>query len=132
MLKVNELKNLRSGNDKEGGEIDNANITNLNDISVNNSVSLNRMNTSNSRIEINADNKNDKKIFLTDYHQVKFDNVELISFHDMIIPNGKNAKLCMVSDPDNKNLRVTEIADHFKFYEPMPVIVLIGANTKNK
>lgn len=74
----------------------------------------------------------DKKIFMTDYKLVNFDNKELFTFHDMIIPGGKNAKLCMVNDPKDKNLRVTEIADHFKFYEPTPSIVLIGANTQRK
>ena len=69
---------------------------------------------------------------MTDYNLLNFDNKDLFSFHDMIVPGGKNAKLCMINDPFNKNLRATEIADHFKFYEPTPVIVLIGANTKQK
>jgi hypothetical protein len=59
----------------------------------------------------------------------KYENKDLFSFHDLIIPGGKNAKLCLVNDPFNKGLRVTEIADHYKFHEPTPVIVLIGANT---
>jgi len=59
----------------------------------------------------------------------RFENKELFSFHDLIIPGGKNASLCLVNDPNNKRLRITEIADHFKFHEPTPVIVLIGANT---
>ena len=59
----------------------------------------------------------------------KFETKEILSFHDLIIPGGKNAKLCLVVDPFAKTLRVTEIADHFKFHEPTPVIMLIGANT---
>jgi hypothetical protein len=93
------------------------------------SFTINKSKT-NTRIEIEA--KNDKKIFMTENQLFKYDNKELFIFNDMIIPGGKNAKLCVVNDPYNKNMRVTEIADHFKFYEPNPVIVLIGANTKNK
>jgi hypothetical protein len=37
-----------------------------------------------------------------------------------------------VNEPYNKAIRLTEIADHFKFIEPTGVILLIGANTKNK
>lgn len=39
---------------------------------------------------------------------------------------------CLVKDPNDKKVRVTEIADHFKMYEPTPTIVLIGANSKSK
>jgi hypothetical protein len=42
-----------------------------------------------------------KKIFMTDY-KLNFDNKELYTFHDMIIPGGRNAKLCMIHDPLNK------------------------------
>lgn len=38
----------------------------------------------------------------------------------------------MIKDINSKNLRLTEIADHFQFYEPTPTIVLIGANTTKK
>jgi hypothetical protein len=88
-----------------------------------------KLNKSNDN-EFSSDDK--KKIFMTDYKLLNFDNKELFTFHDMIIPGGKNAKLCMINDPSNKNLRVTEIADHFKFYEPTPCIVLIGANSHRK
>ncbi len=59
----------------------------------------------------------------------QFNDKELFSFHDLIIPGGKNGKLCLVNDPFNKGLRVSEICDHFKFHEPNSVIILIGANT---
>jgi hypothetical protein len=61
-----------------------------------------------------------------------FDNKDFFNFHDLIVPGGKNASLCLVNEPFNKNLRVSDIADHFKFIEPQQVIVLIGANTKRK
>ena len=63
---------------------------------------------------------------------LNLESKELFTFHDVIVPGGKNAKLVLVKDPNDKKLRVTEIADHLKFYEPTPTIVLIGANTKNK
>jgi len=143
MFKVNDLKNLRSSSitdSKENKDLDeleaeadhNVNIMNS---SNNNLSNVNKLTISNSRIEINAETNNlkkEKKIFMTDNQLSKFDNPILFTFHDMIVPGGKNAKLCMLTDPYNKNLRVTEIADHFKFYEPTPVIVLIGANTRNK
>jgi hypothetical protein len=56
----------------------------------------------------------------------------LFTFQDLIVPGGKNAKLCLINEPFNKNLRITEIADHFQFYEPMPVICIIGGNTNRK
>ena len=34
--------------------------------------------------------------------------------------------------PFNKNLRIPDIAGHFKFIEPQQVLVLIGANTWRK
>jgi hypothetical protein len=83
------------------------------------------------QVDTSAQNSN-QKIFMTDYKLANFDNKDFFTFHDLIIPGGKNAKLCLVNDPFNKNIRVTEIADHFKFYEPKPTIVLIGANTKRK
>lgn len=51
----------------------------------------------NSRIEIKSDeiaiNKERKnKIFMTENHLV-FDNKDLFTFHDLIVPGGKNAKL---------------------------------------
>lgn len=84
-------------------------------------------------IEIDAmmDEKQKKNLLLTEV-PIAFDSKDLFTFHDLIVPGGKNAKLCLVNEPFNKNLRITEIADHFSFYEPTPVIVLIGANTKRK
>lgn len=83
-------------------------------------------------IEIDAQDLQDKNALLMTEVARNFDSKDLFTFHDLIVPNGKNAKLCLVNDPFNKLLRVTEIADHFSFYEPSPVIVLIGANTKRK
>ena len=61
-----------------------------------------------------------------------FDTKDLYYFHDLIVPGGKIASLCLVNEPFNKNLRISDIADHFKFIEPQQVIVLIGANTRRK
>ena len=72
--------------------------------------------------------KKRKKLLMTEVSNV-FDNKDFFSFHDLIVPGGKNASLCLVNEPFNKNLRVSDIADHFKFIEPQQVIVLIGANT---
>ena len=75
--------------------------------------------------------KKAKKILMTEVTNV-FDTKDLYNFHDLIVPGGKNASLCLVNEPFNKNLRVSDIADHFKFIEPQQVIVLIGANTRRK
>ena len=75
--------------------------------------------------------KKRKKLLMTEVSN-NFDNKDFFSFHDLIVPGGKNASLCLVNEPFNKNLRVSDIADHFKFIEPQQVIVLIGANTKRK
>ena len=75
--------------------------------------------------------KKRKKLLMTEVSN-NFDNKDFFSFHDLIVPGGKNASLCLVNEPFNKNLRVSDIADHFKFIDPQQVIVLIGANTKRK
>ena len=75
--------------------------------------------------------KKRKKLLMTEVSN-NFDNKDFFSFHDLIVPGGKNASLCLLNEPFNKNLRVSDIADHFKFIEPQQVIVLIGANTKRK
>ena len=75
--------------------------------------------------------KKAKKLLMTEVTNV-FDTKDLYNFHDLIVPGGKNASLCLVNEPFNKNLRVSDIADHFKFIEPQQVIVLIGANTRRK
>ena len=75
--------------------------------------------------------KKRKKLLMTEVSNT-FDNKDFFNFHDLIVPGGKNASLCLVNEPFNKNLRVTDIADHFKFIEPQQVIVLIGANTERK
>ena len=54
-----------------------------------------------------------------------FDNKDIFSFHNLIIPNGRNAELCLINEPFNKNLNINDI-------ETYPVINLIGANTKRK
>lgn len=38
----------------------------------------------------------------------------------------------MVNDANSRALKVGEIADHFNFYDPLPVISLIGANSSSK
>ena len=75
--------------------------------------------------------KKRKKLLMTEVSNA-FDNKDFFNFHDLIVPGGKNASLCLVNEPFNKNLRVSDIADHFKFIEPQQVIVLIGANTRRK
>ena len=75
--------------------------------------------------------KKAKKLLMTEVTNV-FDTKDLYNFHDLIVPGGKNASLCLVNEPFNKNLRISDIADHFKFIEPQQVIVLIGANTRRK
>ena len=75
--------------------------------------------------------KKAKKLLMTEVTNV-FDTKDFYHFHDLIVPGGKNASLCLVNEPFNKNLRVSDIADHFKFIEPQQVIVLIGANTRRK
>lgn len=72
-----------------------------------------------------------KNLLITEV-ELPYNSNDLYTFHDLIVPGGKNARLCLINEPFNKNLRITEIADHFQFYEPTPVILLIGANTKNK
>ena len=81
--------------------------------------------------QITIDPVTGKQLLMTEV-PLPFDSHDLYTFHDLIVPGGKNARLCLINEPFNKNLRITEIADHFQFYEPTPVIVLIGANTKNK
>lgn len=157
---LKNLRNSQN-RDKHDEEVNMGNMTNTSLSNFNNQNNFNNTNNkTNSRIEIDADgneglndgneseeindtvnnidkikNKNktnNKKIFMTEKEILKFDNKDLFTFHDLIVPGGKNARLCLVNEPYNKNLRITDIADNFKFYEPTPVIVLIGANTKRK
>ena len=72
-----------------------------------------------------------QRLLMTQLPQL-FDNKDMYSFHNLIIPNGRNAELCLINEPFNKNLNINDIVDHFNFYEPYPVINLIGANTKRK
>ncbi len=150
MIDMNDLPQVDTNKNTIQAEAKNNNSMNFSSTSFGN-----KQNKTNSKIEIdmNSDNEENpkvepnkqedienrisidagsQKIFMTDYKILNFDNKDLFSFHDLIVPGGKNAKLCLINDPFNKNLRVTEIADHFKFYEPTPAIVLIGANTKRK
>jgi hypothetical protein len=62
---------------------------------------ISKANKTNSRIEIDASVdeqvKNDKDVFITQNKKYDlFDNKEYYTFHDLIVPGGKNAKL--VSD----------------------------------
>ena len=85
--------------------------------------------------------KKAKKLLMTEVTNV-FDTKDLYHFHDLIVPGGKNASLCLVNEPFNKNLRVSDIADHFKFIEPQQTgiekfclrknITLIGIAPENK
>ncbi len=52
------------------------------------------------------------------------------TLHDMIIPAGKTAKLVRISNPMDKDFRVSEICDKLKFVNAAPVIVLSGAMTQ--
>ena len=95
---------------------------------------INTLKSANEDHEINTKEeleKKRKKLLMTEVSNA-FDNKDFFNFHDLIVPGGKNASLCLVNEPFNKNLRVSDIADHFKFIEPQQVIVLIGANTKRK
>ena len=95
---------------------------------------INTLKSANEDHEINTKEeleKKRKKLLMTEVSNA-FDNKDFFNFHDLIVPGGRNASLCLVNEPFNKNLRVSDIADHFKFIEPQQVIVLIGANTKRK
>ena len=87
--------------------------------------------TKNEKIVIDASENRKASLLMTEVTQA-IDAKDLYSYHDLIVPGGKNAHLCFLNDPNAKNLRVTEVADHYHFYEPVPVIVLIGANTNQK
>ena len=87
--------------------------------------------TKNEKIIIDASEKNKASLLMTEVTQA-IDAKDLYSYHDLIVPGGKNAHLCFLNDPNAKNLRVTEVADHYHFYDPISVIVLIGANTNEK
>ena len=82
-------------------------------------------------IDASEENKRKTSLLMTEVTQA-IDAKDLYSYHDLIVPGGKNAHLCFLNDPNAKNLRVTEVADHYHFNEPIPVIVLIGANTNQK
>ena len=133
---MNESNNSINNHKKDHNnriEIDANTINNENHEEINNTENLNtKEENSENKPKLEDEEETKKKIFMTDYKLINFDNKEIFTFHDMIIPGGKNAKLCLINEPGNKNLRVTEIADHYKFYEPTPTIVLIGANTKTK
>jgi len=62
--------------------------------------------------------------FLT---QTKQDVSTAYTLHDMLFPGGILSKLCKVKDAGSKLLNVGDILYRFKFYEPLPVIVLSGA-----
>ena len=56
-------------------------------------------------IEIDALDEKQKKTLLMTEVPLAFDSKDLFTFHDLIVPGGKNAKLCLVNEPFNKNLR---------------------------
>ena len=87
--------------------------------------------TKNEKIIIDASENRKASLLMTEVTQA-IDAKDLYSYHDLIVPGGKNAHLCFLNDPNAKNLRVTEVADHYHFYDPISVIVLIGANTNEK
>ena len=87
--------------------------------------------TKNEKIIIDASENRKASLLMTEVTQA-IDAKDLYSYHDLIVPGGKNAHLCFLNDPNAKNLRVTEVADHYHFYAPISVIVLIGANTNEK
>ena len=74
--------------------------------------------------------KNRKKLLMTEVSN-NFDNKDFFSFHNLIKSWGKNPFFCLVNVSFNKNLRVSDIVDHFKFIKPQQVIVLIGATIKS-
>ena len=133
-----ENENKKSDNDKKESEdekeIENQDEKSQNDKTEKSEVfSQKSMKSKNERIVIDASEENKRKasLLMTEVSQA-IDAKDLYSYHDLIVPGGKNAHLCFLNDPNAKNLRVTEVADHYHFYEPVPVIVLIGANTNQK
>jgi hypothetical protein len=124
MNKINDLKNLRKSESRESAmrskNGDNPNLINIevtrvlifkdeeegihsegNDIAMKNTSQSKVNRTVSSRIEIDASAdekaKNDKDVFITQNKKYDFfDNKDYYTFHDLIVPGGKNAKL--VSD----------------------------------
>jgi hypothetical protein len=129
--KKSELQN-ENNNDEKKSELQNeeqkSQISKTNNI--NNNNTSRKPSTTNSKIVIESIDKPKNNIFDTEVN--KPISKGLFSFHDLIVPGGKNAKLCLINEPFNKNLRITEIVDHFNFYEPFPVINIIGGNTNRK
>ena len=133
-----ENENKKSDNDKKESEdekeIENQDEKSQNDKTEKSEVfSQKSMKSKNERIVIDASEENKRKasLLMTEVSQA-IDAKDLYSYHDLIVPGGKNAHLCFLNDPNAKNLRVTEVADHYHFYDPISVIVLIGANTNEK
>jgi hypothetical protein len=125
----NENIEKNSENIEKNSEINENNEKNENEDKKSKNISTSSRKPSNSKITIESINK-PKNIFDTEVNKIT--SKGLFTFHDLIVPGGKNAKLCLINEPFNKNLRITEIADHFQFYEPMPVINIIGGNTNRK
>ena len=120
--------------EEKQSEINNEDITNQQQNQEMTEKEKNTLKSAQEDHEMNAKEeleKKAKKLLMTEVTNV-FDTKDLYHFHDLIVPGGKNASLCLVNEPFNKNLRVSDIADHFKFIEPQQVIVLIGANTRRK
>jgi hypothetical protein len=54
--------------------------------------------TVSSRIEIDAGDKDEKDVFITQNKKYDFfDNKDYYTFHDLIVPGGKNAKLVILN-----------------------------------
>lgn len=100
------------------------------------------INNNKSEIRNIEDNNNSNNIFLTAGVATNLNNINeslkkdlnnLYTYHDLIIPGGKNARLCIIHNPLLiYNKMEFEIAEHYKFLKPTPVVNLIGANTNNK
>ena len=132
-LVENEKEKEKEKEEKQS-ELNNEDITNQQQNQEMTEKEKNTLKSAQEDHEMNAKEeleKKAKKLLMTEVTNV-FDTKDLYHFHDLIVPGGKNASLCLVNEPFNKNLRVSDIADHFKFIEPQQVIVLIGANTRRK
>lgn len=137
-INMNDYKNLSYSTNP------NVNITNK--IASNTKLLSNKINVINNTMT-NYDNEKEtiikdkefnkeKGIFLTatgeEYDKGSYSTSEIISYHDLIVPGGKNSRLCIIHHPLIKYVNPSEVADHYKFHEPCPVINLIGANTDRK
>jgi hypothetical protein len=47
-----------------------------------------------------------------------------------MIPAGRTSKLVRISDPNNEDVRISEVCDKLKFIKEAPVILLAGSMTQ--